>query len=231
MTLPVSWKRYNGIDWGFAAPWAVIWAAVDEDGRAWVYREIYEKQVGEAEQARRILAAESSDEEVLMRFADDAMWATRGDAKPIAGVYADNGVHLIPAGKGAGSRIHGWQRVRSYLDNAPACPHHRALGWETCPKLHIFTTCENLYRELRDLPHATKGDPEDADTNADDHLADSLRYLLSNLGTGPSFPLLDEIKEPLAHEVGKPLNEFAVIDRWEQDAYEDGPPRGATRTL
>lgn len=169
LELPATWRRYNGIDWGFAAPWAVLWAAVDEDGRVWIYRELYQRQVGEAEQARRILAAEASGEHVAGRYADDAMWATRGDAKPIASVYADNGVPLTPAGKGPGSRINGWQRVHSYLAEAPACPHHRAQGWDTCPRLHLFSTVTELYRELSDLPHATKGDPEDADSSADDH--------------------------------------------------------------
>ena len=195
VTLPDSWNRYSGVDWGYAAPWAVVWAAVDEDGRAWVYREIHQAGVGEADQAARILAAEAG-ETVTARYADDAMWATRGDAKPIATVYAENGVHLTPAGKGPGSRIAGWQRVHTYLGEAPACPHHRAVGWDTCPRLHIFSTCETLYRTLADLPHASTGNPEDADTTGDDHLPDSLRYLLINLGSGPEFVLLDELPSP-----------------------------------
>lgn len=184
VTLPASWRRYTAIDWGYTAPWAVLWAAEDEDGRVWAYRELYQTGVGEADQARRILTAEALDERIAARFADDAMWATRGDAKPISSVYAEEGVHLTKAGKGAGSRINGWQRVHSYLAEAPACPHHRAQGWETCPLIHIFSTCTELYRELSALPHATKGDPEDADTTADDHISDGLRYLLTNLGTG-----------------------------------------------
>lgn len=183
--LPKSWKRYNGIDWGFAAPWAVLWAAVDEDGRIWIYREIYERKVGESDQARRILDAESDTEHVSVRFADDAMWATRGDAKPIADVYADHGVNLTKAGKGAGSRVQGWQRWHTYLAEAPACPHHRSLGWDTCPKLHMFSTCPETFKELRDLPHAITGDPEDADPRAPDHLGDAGRYLLTNLENPP----------------------------------------------
>jgi hypothetical protein len=190
LTIPPTWRRYNGIDWGYSKPWAVVWAAVDEDGRVWVYREIYRKGVGEADQAKQILAAEADDEHIAVRYADDAMWATRGDAKPIADIYAENGVYLTPGGKGAGSRVTGWQRVRSYLAEWPACPHHRALGWDTCPGIHFFTTVTDLYRELTNLPHASKGNPEDADTDADDHASDGLRYLLTNLGTGPDF-LLD----------------------------------------
>lgn len=238
ITLPASWKRYNGLDWGFAKPWAVLWAAVDEDGRVWVYREIYKTHVGEIGQAEMILAAESDTEHVAVRYADDAMWATRGDAKPIASIYAENGVHLTPAGKGAGSRVTGWQRVRSYLGEAPACPHHRALGWESCPGIHIFSTCSELYRELTDLPHATKGNPEDADTTSDDHAADGLRYLLTNIGTGPDFPILDEAPPSPEVPVGE---EFAGVyavrpaddaaDWWTHADDDDGPRPGGTVVL
>lgn len=238
--LPRSWKRYNGVDWGFAAPWAVLWGAVDEDGRLWVYRELYKRGVGEAEQAQQILAAEAEGEHVAVRFADDAMWATRGDAKPIAAVYADSGVHLTQAGKGAGSRVNGWQRVHSYLGEAPACPHHRAVGWKTCPKVHFFSACTEIYRELADLPHATKGDPEDADTTADDHASDALRYLVTNLGTGPEFVILDEATPEATPEALQPLGQtmaYRPTDRlpaedaaWWLDE-DDGPRPGGTVTV
>lgn len=185
IALPSEWARYNGVDWGFAAPWCVLWAALDEDGRVWVYREIYKTQVGESEQARQILAAEAIGESVAGRYADDAMWATRGEAKPIADVYADNGVYLDPAGKGG--RVSGWQRVHTFLAEAPACAHHRALGWVTCPKMHVFSGCTQLIRTLPALPHAQTGDPEDADTKAEDHAPDALRYLLLNIGGGAKF--------------------------------------------
>jgi hypothetical protein len=206
-TLPASWQRYQGIDWGFTAPWAVLWAAVDEDGRAWFYRELYQQRVGEADQAKRILEREAESEHVSARYADDAMWATRGDAKPIATVYGENGCHLTPAGKG--SRVNGWQRVRSYLQDGPACPHHRALGWSVCPKMHLFDTLPEFYRTLSDLPHATKGDPEDADTSSEDHLPDAARYLLINLGGGPDFPIMND-PQSAAPDMPRPMGAWAV---------------------
>lgn len=230
ITLPTSWRRYCGVDWGYAAPWVVVWAAVDEDDRVWVYREIYERLVGEARQATRILAAEThadgTMEPIVARFADDAMWAVRGDAKPISQVYLDNGVHLTPAGKGG--RVPGWQRVHSFLADAPACPHHRALGWDTCPKLHVFTNCDKFITTLPDLPHSPTGDPEDADTNADDHIADALRYLLINLGSGPEFTIFDTPRNP---DVPRLAAGMAIVPRasdpvW--DTADDGARPGAT---
>lgn len=193
LELPGSWRRYNGVDWGFAAPWAVLWAALDEDGRLWVYRELYEPGVGEADQARRILAAEEAGERITARYADDAMWAVLGDAKPIATVYEENGVHLERAGKGPGSRIAGWQRIHSYLAEAPACPLHRALGWDTCPRLHLFSPVMKLFKELADLPRARTGNPEDSDPKAMDHAADALRYLLVNIGNESQFHFPDPL--------------------------------------
>lgn len=214
IALPAQWARYNGIDWGYAAPWCTLWGAVDEDGRVYVYREIYRKQVGEADQAAAILAAEADGEQVAARYADDAMWATRGDAKAISTVYAENGVPLTAAGKGG--RVAGWQRVHSFLVEAPACPHHRAKGWKTCPMLHVFSTCTELLRTLPSLPRATTGDPEDADSKAEDHAPDSLRYMLLNIGSGPSFPLHDipDETEKIADYATplRPMGAFAVRD-------------------
>lgn len=210
MTIPETWQRYNGVDWGFTAPWAVGYWAVDEDGRVWLYREIYEAQVLESDQAKRMLAAEAGREHISVRYADDAMWATRGQAKPISAMYADEGVHLTPAGKGPGSRVAGWQRLHTYLKEGPACPHHRALGWATCPMLHAFSTCPRWFDELSELPHATTGDPEDSDPKAADHHADQTRYFLINIGTGPDFPIMGEIPGQSVAEKLQPLGQFAV---------------------
>jgi hypothetical protein len=201
-TIPESWQRYNGIDWGYAAPWCTLWAAADEDSRVYFYRELYATGVGETDQAKRILAAEAGGELVAARYADDAMWATRGQEKPISQVYAENGCHLEQAGKGAGSRITRVQRMHSYLAEGPACPHHRSLGWDTCPMLHVFPGCGNLIRTLPTLPHAKSGNPEDVDTGSEDHAYDAATYLLVNLGTGAEFLTPPEQDAPFADELG-----------------------------
>jgi len=55
---------------------AVLWAAVDEDGPpSGSTGSCTSGKSVEAEQARRILAAEADDESVAARYADDAMWA------------------------------------------------------------------------------------------------------------------------------------------------------------
>ena len=181
--LPATWRRLVGMDWGYAAPWAVLWAAVDEDDRVWVYDELYDTKVGETDQARRILSKETEHNATpFARYADDAMWATRGEVQSVADTYAATGCHLTRASKG--QRLSGWARVRSYLGDGPACPIHRATGWDTCPRLHVLDGhATNLVRTLPTLPYDTTASKvEDLDTKAEDHSADALRYLLINLG-------------------------------------------------
>lgn len=175
--VPVEWRRVAGIDYGYAKPWAVEWLAVDSDQRVWVYREAYKTGVTERDQARTIVEAEADDPRVD-RFADPAMWAKTGAAPSPAKAYEDEGVQLR---KAVNDRVPGWQRVHSFLSEmAPACAHHRLLGLDECPMLHVFETCSNLIRTLPALPHDDKK-VEDVDTDAEDHAPDALRYALMAL--------------------------------------------------
>nr|WP_279538913.1 terminase family protein [Allobranchiibius sp. GilTou38] len=197
--VPQSWARCAGIDWGYAAPWGCLWLAMDEDGRAYAYRERYGAKVGEVEQAQQVLAAEDEDEDVV-RFADDAMWTSRGSAKSVAEVYAEQGCHIITAHKG--ERASGWARVHSYLGEAPACLYHREMGWETCPKLHVLDgRCPNLVRTLPAMCHDPRK-PEDLDTRGDDHIIDCLRYALINVAR----PTIEGFLMP---EPAAPLSEWS----------------------
>ena len=150
MPLPSSWRRLAGVDWGFRAPWAVIWIAEDEDRRLWAYRECYETEVGESEQARRILAAEG-DEQVT-RYGDSAMWARRGDARSIADCYEAEGMPPAASAEGTGQQGHRLAADSFVFGRGPGVPASPVDGWQTCPMLHMFSTCENLWAELTSLP-------------------------------------------------------------------------------
>ncbi len=180
--IPDGWSRYLGVDWGYTAPWAAIWVAEDEDGRLWVYRELYERGVGEHEQARRILAAEAGDP-ASYRVGDPAMGAKRGDAESITSAYLGEGVPLEPANN---DRLAGWARLHSYLADGPACLHHRAHGLDVCPRLHIFAPCANLIREVAGAPYSSTK-VEDVDTAASDHALDACRYALMAIGGQATF--------------------------------------------
>jgi hypothetical protein len=187
--IPAEYRRFAGIDYGFSAPWAVLWAAVDQDGRMWAYREMYERNLSPSEQARRILDAErKAGEKYVIHFIDPSTQAKiHAEAPSILEMYYAEGLPCIPADN---ERLAGWQTLHSYLSEGPICQFHAALRerdeWRgnTCPKFHVVEgTCQNLCRTLPSLPY----DPvrvEDVDTKAEDHIADATRYLCAGVSGG-----------------------------------------------
>ena len=55
------------------------------------------------------------------------------------------------------------------------------------PKMVFFNTCKNTISQLPSIP-LDKNNPEDVDTNAEDHLYDALRY---GIMTRPRSSLFD----------------------------------------
>src|SRR5262249_22256155 len=39
--IPPDWRRIRAIDFGYSNPFACLWIAIDDDGRMYVYRELY----------------------------------------------------------------------------------------------------------------------------------------------------------------------------------------------
>lgn len=215
--IPEEWRRYEGIDGGFAAPWSVQWMAIDPDGRGWVYRSMRGTKIIEREQAARILLVEKeAGEYVVHRWADSAMWAVTGEAPSAADLYAQEGCKIEPAAKGPGSRVqrartlHAWLGSVDYTNGErknmiPACAYHRSKGESVCPRLHILDvpSTQSLRKTIRDLPR-DQHDPEDVDTNADDHDYDALTYMLHMLGgmPGPVQIATPDTLEDIFREMG-----------------------------
>lgn len=169
---PLAGRAVVGVDWGYANPWAAELCVLDGEGRLWVVDELHATEVGETEQARRILALDELWGVRPTRAADPSMWARRGEQASLADVYSRAGCRITP---GVNDRVLGARQVASLLAEAPACPMHRERGWESCPRLHVSRRCEHLVRTLPTLPRAPSN-PEDVDTRAEDHAYDALRY-------------------------------------------------------
>jgi len=199
--IPKEWPRYAGIDYGYAAPWAVVWLAVDNDGRIWVYREAYSTKVNADYQAKIILETEKSAGEFeVIRVADPSMWGSRGTPLSIADIYGQEGCGIMPADN---DRINGWSRVHHYLNDGPACEIHRQAGLDKCPMIHVFEDkCPMFIETIPALPRSS-AKPDDAETkNVDDHIADALRYVIMAVGTYARPILYDE--EPRFKQIGFP---------------------------
>ncbi len=227
--LPKEWQRYCGIDYGILNPWAVIWAAVDQDGRQWLYREIYATNVLSTDQGKYILEAErAAGETSVVRVGDPAMWGNRGTPLTIADDYGLAGCGIYPADN---DRINGWSLCHRYLAEGPACEYHKAKGLKTCPMVHVFRDSCPMF--IRTIPILTRDPlkPEDAATkNVEDHIADAWRYLCMQVGTYARPVFYDDIpytpsKAPEQEEgqpVARPLQSAQLYaGNWKLGAPEE----------
>ena len=166
--IPEAWPKWRAVDYGYAVPYACLWATRDPAGRIYVYRETYGAGKNAKDQAYEVRAL-SSGERYFASVGDPAMWATQREGRvyqSVASQYAEMGVALQPA---TNDRLAGWERLHAMLDWSEEMP----------PILHVFNTCTNL---IRTMPLLTKNPkkPEDVDDdpNLEDHAPDALRYLL-----------------------------------------------------
>lgn len=164
--IPDDWIRFRALDWGYSRPYCVGWYAIDYDGRLYKYRELYgwggQPDVGTKEDpeevARKILELEQG-EKIRYGVADDAIFGAKQDNSPsIAEQFARAGVIWTPVGKGPRSRIQGKLEL-----------HHRLKPREgELPMLVFFNTCVHTIRTLPSLVLDPRN-PEDVDTNQEDH--------------------------------------------------------------
>ena len=77
IALPGHWRRFAAMDWGYRDPCAVLWLAVSDGGRVYVYRELYLTRTLSSELARRIREAQG-DERIAYTVASPDAWQTRG---------------------------------------------------------------------------------------------------------------------------------------------------------
>lgn len=165
-TIPPWWTRIRCIDYGHFAPFACLWIAFDADDHAVVYREAYETQLTPRQQCEFILASQGVGEKIAYTTIDPSTYAKTGVGVPIAQQYIDNGV---PVRRALNARVDGWARVRDFLRASADADGHVHVG------LRVFSTCTNLIRTLPMLVHDTTN-PEDLDSDGEDHAADALRY-------------------------------------------------------
>ena len=160
--IPADWHRYRACDYGYTAPSAVLWMAIDLSGNIFVYKELYEKQLNAEKLADKIIEMEWEDPREIVGILDTECWANRGQVGPsIAEVMINRGVRWMKADKGPGSRLNGKREVHRRLEE---------------PSLFIFDNCKNLIRTMPALP-LDVNKPEDVDTKyKEDHLYDALRY-------------------------------------------------------
>ncbi len=165
--VPKGWQRFRSADWGYSSPACVLWFAIDYDNNLWIYRELYTKKITADVFARKILELEK-DEYIRYGVLDASTWAKRGDIGPsIAETMIQVGCRWRPSDRTPKSRISGKLEIHKRLKLNDDKKKE--------PRLRVFSTCRNLIRTLPVLP-LDENNPEDVNTDAEDHAYDALRY-------------------------------------------------------
>lgn len=200
--IPGTWRRRRSFDWGIEKPSCLqFWAESDGSpvpelgGRVFprgsliLYREWYTVKRDKNGHAEPNKGLRLSNNDL------GAGIALRSAGETFSGCVADPSIFTESGGKsiyqqmldGArkigksfsfraadNSRVPGWQLVRTMLEQA---------GKERpeSPGLWVFQNCTEFIRTVPVLPRSERN-PEDIDTEAEDHSGDSLRYACMTTG-------------------------------------------------
>lgn len=180
--VPSDWKIVRSFDFGFRKPFSCDWWAIDYEGRAYLILQLYGctdipndglkwhpdrifSEIHRIETEHRWLKGK-----VIDGVADPSIWdASRGEA-----IIESADRHFVYFSKGDNKRIPGWMQC------------HYRMGFDDSgrPMVYFFNTCTAAIRTLP-LLQFSDTNPEDLDTDSEDHFADSFRYFCMSRPISP----------------------------------------------
>lgn len=185
---PPSTVRFRSFDWGSAKPFSVGWWAIADGtwpkpsplpfGAIFRYREWYGASginVGLGSTAD-VVAAEicrielEAQERVRFAVADPAIFIRNG------GPSIAESMARCRWRRADNKRQPGWEQVRQRLvGDLTDVEVEGQIVSKRIPMLYAAHECEDFWRTMPTLQHDEK-DPEDLDTDGEDHVADEVRY-------------------------------------------------------
>lgn len=199
--IPADWRRFRSIDLGYTNPFVCQWWALDPDGRAYLYREIYRTGRLVEDHARDIKAL-SEGEKIEATIADH-------DAEDRA-TLERHGVGTIPAFKSVTVGIQAVQRrlqkandgkPRMFVLEGSLVSRDSALADAYKP------TCTEEEFEVYVWAKAADGKPlKEEPAKAFDHGMDAARYFVAHvdgISDRKHAGFLDLIRSDLASKGGK----------------------------
>jgi hypothetical protein len=194
LEIPPGCRVERWVDWGYSKPGYCCWAAILPSGRIYIFHE-YPFRKTLASNVAKYINRETYDH-VFTKYrgltlgtsiGDPAMWSIDGQTgESYAETFARHGVALV---EGDHQRVLGWGRFREWLAIAP----------DGLPWLVIDPACRYARRTLPSLI-VDKTNPEDVDSDGEDHAADAIRYGLMGRpapapgSLSPTPPLPDSIR-------------------------------------
>jgi hypothetical protein len=157
---------FGGLDWGFNSPGCMLWFLALPDGHFHVISEYRFQQQSAEEVAGRIQQVTKGLGIRRLRYiaCDPSMKAKTGPGRgeSIMETLQRRGLPMRPSDN---SRVLGWMRVHELLQPAP----------DGRPWLTVEPTCRYLIKTMS-AAIADSKNPDDVDTDIDDHALDALRY-------------------------------------------------------
>lgn len=167
-----------GLDWGNSSPGCVVFGAALPDGHVHIFDEYKFQRMTAKDVALAVKekCAQWKLPRVPVAYCDPSLLpAKKGELGEWIGLTLIR--HGLPVVRVSNDRVNGWQRV------------HEALGVDPgtgTPWMTVHPRCKYLIRTLPLMVQA-ETNPEDLDSDSDDHACDALRYLLMG-GLRPSAP-------------------------------------------
>lgn len=200
---PKEWPRYCGLDWGYQSEGVCLWVVHHPDG----FLDVEDEYIFNGPRRDKQIAREVAQEivrrnqargiKVRRTFADPSMGEQRGHES--SETYLDTfKKHGVPCERADNDRVNGWARVRAWL-------RHRPDG---LPFLRVHPNCVYLKRTFGELV-MDEQEPEDLDSDGEDHALDALRYVITGRPAAPDTPVQPEYPRGSIGE----LKQRALADR------------------
>ena len=182
--IPLDWRRFCALDYGLVTS-SLGWYAVSPEEQVYRYRELYKPNLTYTQLAEEFVSMTPSNEKIEYIAADPSIWNRDGRSEEaISGAEIfERRVRELTANsqnrcprleRGNNDRVVGWGVVREYL--RPYQSKDPSTGKEyLTAKLQVFDTCPSLIRTMPLQVH-DEHNPEDIDTDLEDHAPDELRY-------------------------------------------------------
>ena len=182
--IPAYWTRAVSFDHGYTRPFSFgVWA-IDEDGRAYRYKELYGCVPGEANEGLMLTPGEIAQRLCTLMepefregihitgVADPAIWDRS------RGLSVEEQIRSVFTGvsfrKGDNTRLPGKMQLHERLK----------FDEEGRPMLYVFENCRDFRRTIPTLVYDARR-PEDINTAGEDHIYDETRYFLMSRPIAP----------------------------------------------
>jgi hypothetical protein len=177
------WPRYRGLDHGLTHPTCVLWSTTDLEGNLLCYREHKKRNITPAENARQVLAASETEEDLTQWTVCDPSMRRKetagGVIQALIDQYSDAGLHCREGNNDVRASIAMLQTLLAPDPDRRFPYWHPMKGLPGSPRLFMTTECKGLRWEIEQWRwmDIKPGRPDREKVRAiDDDLVACLRY-------------------------------------------------------